>query len=174
LLSESVEKSSIENEIENLITLRRLCIAVCIGFILLVDSIVSRRPPDVRLHRKGYSSPEVISLNPAWWTAIMNAKVAAGIVIDVGCSGFGFTHNPLNLSKIAFDSDHWIQVAGSSSIRSELRESDCKETIEIASLLFHVVVGQPAHSDASMPVDVSDLISKLIETELWSQSERRA
>jgi hypothetical protein len=64
-LSESVRKSQMETEIENLINLRHPCIASPIGFAVRTESGSPQELKIVRLYLEGSSLSEVLSVNPA-------------------------------------------------------------------------------------------------------------
>jgi hypothetical protein len=72
--TECVEKSQLENEIENLLDLRHPCIAAPIGFVSPSKSEILRELKMVGLNWDGDSLAEVISKSPEWWTATAKAK----------------------------------------------------------------------------------------------------
>jgi hypothetical protein len=65
-LWECVEKSQIENEIENLINLHHPCIAAPIGFVFPIGSSNPQELKIVRLYLEGCSLAQVLSVPPVW------------------------------------------------------------------------------------------------------------
>jgi hypothetical protein len=112
LLSGCVGNSQLANEIENLINVRRRCIADPIGFIFPAKSASSRELKIIRLYVQFSSLPEVISPTPEWWTSTAKAKAIVGIVLGLRfVYSLGLVHDRLNSSNIFFDSAHQIQIA---------------------------------------------------------------
>jgi hypothetical protein len=75
--SESIKKSRIDNEIENLINLQHPCIAAPIGFVPGIESGNRQEMKIVRLYFEGCSLTEVLFVHPVWWTSTVKAKVVA-------------------------------------------------------------------------------------------------
>jgi serine/threonine protein kinase len=110
-LLDCVEKSRIENEIENLINFEHPCITTLIGFVFETESGRRRELKIVRLYLEGCSLSEVVSVNPLWWTSTVNAKAVAGIVAGLRFAhSFGLLHSQLTANNILFDSDRCIQI----------------------------------------------------------------
>jgi serine/threonine protein kinase len=187
LLSTSVERSQIENEIENLLNLRHPCIAAPIGFVFPAESAASPELKLVRLHVDGPSLSEVISVSPEWWTATAKAKAVAGIVLGLRFAhSLGLVHGRLNSRNILFDEDHRIQITDFHPIRLEMRENENKGQIggfsgerwtqktdlcAFSSVLFEIVVGQPVNDSIFVPTSVPPFVLDIIEAGLWSKSE---
>jgi hypothetical protein len=83
-LWESVEKAQMENQNENLINLHHSCIATPIGFVLPMESGLSRELQIIRLSSEGCSLAEVLSANPVWWTSTVKAKMIAVLCLAFG------------------------------------------------------------------------------------------
>jgi serine/threonine protein kinase len=190
-LSAGVEKSRIENEIQNLINLRHPCIAAPIGFISPIETDSPQELKIVRLYFEGCSLAEVLSVDPAWWTSTVKAKVVAGIVLGIRFAhSHGLFHGHLTGNNILFDSDHCIQIVDFKPIGLEVVESGSESEAEegrrvggfsgqrwtpqtdisaFASILFEIVVGRPANGEVSVPTNIPYFVSEIIETGLWSK-----
>jgi serine/threonine protein kinase len=58
------------------------------------------------LYSEGSSLAKVISVNPAWWTSTVKAKVIAGIVVGLRFAhSHGLIHGNLTTNNILFDLD---------------------------------------------------------------------
>jgi serine/threonine protein kinase len=174
-----IEKSDIENYIENLINLRHPCISTPIGFIFSGESAEFWELKIVRLYSEGCSLEEVISTNPIWWTPTVKAKVIVGIVMCLRFAhSLGLMHSTLNVQNILFDSDHRIQISDfglvgleMAAMENEAKQSTLKTDIyAFVSILFHMVVGHPVKSESSVLTDIPEFISLIIEEVLSPQS----
>jgi serine/threonine protein kinase len=178
-----VEKSEIENEIENLINLRHPCIIPPIGFDFRAESGSSRELKIMRLHVELDSLAEVISESPRWWTATEKAKAVVGIVLGLRfMHSLGLVHDHLNSSNIHFDADHCVQIADFGSIRLER----CKHEIGgfsssawrpksdgrgFVSILFEILFGRSANDGRSIPTNIPEFVAGIIKTKSGSESE---
>jgi serine/threonine protein kinase len=154
-----------------------------------------------RLYFEGCSLSEVISVCPVWWTSTIKAKVVAGIVVGLDFAhSHGLIHGGLKSSNILFDSDHCIQIVDFHGMRLEVGENERESGSEgesenesdertklggfsgqrwtpqtdisgFASILFEIVVGRPANGEVSIPRNIPDFVSNLIETGLWSKTQ---
>jgi serine/threonine protein kinase len=194
-LLESIERSQMEHEIENLINLHHPCIAAPIGFVVRIESGDAQELKIVRLYLEGLSLFEVLSVRPVWWTSTVKAKAIAGIVLGLRYAhSLGLLHGHLTTSNILFDSDHCIQIVDFNPILMKLEvvenESESKEGKHLgdfskgrwtpktdvhafASILFEIIVGQPANSQSSIPRSIPEFVSTIIESGLRSKSERK-
>jgi serine/threonine protein kinase len=188
--SDCVEKSGMENEIENLINLRHPCISNPIGFVFPVESGSWQELKIVRLYLEGCSLSEVVSMNPSWWTSTVKAKVIAGIVLGLRFAhSLGLIHGDLTANKIVFDSDHCIQIVEFKPIELKVGESEDEEEPQLggfsrarwtpmmdvrgfASILFELVVGRPAKDEISVPRDIRRFVCEITEKGLWLKSVR--
>jgi serine/threonine protein kinase len=185
-LSKCVEKSQMENEIENLINLRHPCIAAPIGFIFPIETDSPQELKIVRLYLEGCSLSEVLSVRPAWWTSTVKAKVIAGIVLGLRFAhSLGLQHGHLTGSHIVFDSDHCIQIVDFKPILFQVDERRGEKKPQLgsfletkwtqktdvsafASIFFEIVVGRPANGEVSVPMNIPGFVSKIIEFILQS------
>jgi serine/threonine protein kinase len=181
-LSEGIEKSQIENEIENLINLRHPCIASPIGFVVPIESGSPQKLTIVRLYLEGCSLWEVLSVNPAWWTSTVKAKVVAGIVLGLRFAhSLGLVHGCLTANNILFDFDHCVQIVDFNLCRLAIRHRESEEKAHLgsfsgegwapekdiqafASILFEIVFGRPAKGEISVPASIPAFISRIIES----------
>jgi serine/threonine protein kinase len=178
-----------------LINLRHPCIAGPIGFVFDFDfgfeSGSLQELKIVRLWVEGCSLAEVLSVGPVWWTSTVKAKAVAGIVLGLQFAhSHGLLHGNLTASNIVCDSDHCIQIVDFTPIRLEVVENESKGEGEegttlggfsgqrwtpqadisaFASILFEIVVGQPANGETSVPTNIPHFVRKIIETALWSK-----
>jgi hypothetical protein len=189
-LSENVQKSQIEDEIENLIKLRHPCIAAPIGFVLPIESGNRRELKIVRLYLEGCSLSEVISINPIWWTSTIKAKAVAGIVLGLRFAhSLGLIHGHLTGNNILFDSDDCIQIVdfqpivlkdgesvneGGAQLRGFSGEkwTSERDIQAFASILFELVFGVPAQGEETIPTGISNFVSGIIESGLSAMSGR--
>jgi serine/threonine protein kinase len=189
-LSESVEQSRLNNEIENLINLQHPCITAPIGFVFPIESDRPQELKIVELYSEGISLSEVVSLDPIWWTSTMKAKAIAGIVLGLRFAhSFGLLHKNLSTRTIVFDSDHCIQIVDFEPQLMEVDESECQEGTQVggfsgegwtpktdvsgfASILFEIIVGRPSMDEISVPTNIPTFICDIIERGLWLKSER--
>jgi hypothetical protein len=74
---------TLQTEIENQLNLFHSCILAPIGFIMPSNSFLSGKLKIVQLYTEGNSLPEVISMNPVWWTATTKAKTCARIILSL-------------------------------------------------------------------------------------------
>jgi hypothetical protein len=110
-LSESIQKSAIENAIENLINLRHPCITSPISFIFPNESSSRKELKIVRMYFKGCSLSTVLSVGPTGWASAVRAKVVPGIVLALRFAhSHGLLHHGLTAKNILFDFDHCIQI----------------------------------------------------------------
>jgi serine/threonine protein kinase len=187
-LSESVQKSRMESELENLINLRHPCIAGPIGFIFGIESDSRQELKIVRLYSEGCSLAEVFSIRPVWWTSTVKAKVVAGIVLGLQFAhSLGLVHGNLTASNILFDSDHCIQIVDFKPLGLAVQKSEDEgekmtkfgevsrqrwtpqtDISSFASILFEIVGGQPTSGESSVPTTIPSFVSEIIETGLWS------
>jgi serine/threonine protein kinase len=190
-LSECVNKSQMEDEIENLMNLRHPCIAAPIGYVLPIDSGSSEELKIVRLYLEGCSLSEVLSVNPVWWTSTVKAKVVAGIVLGFRFAhSLGLFHGHLTANNIFFDSDHFIQIVDFQPILFEVEKNESEGETQLggfskekwiperdirafAAILFEIVVGRPATDEASVPTNIPAFVSQIIESELHPTSGTR-
>jgi serine/threonine protein kinase len=101
--SESVEKSRLDNEMENLINLRHSCVSNPIGFVFPIESSSSHKVEIFRFYFEGCSLSEVESVNPSWWTSTVKAKVISGIVLGLRFAhSHGLVHDGLTAKNILF------------------------------------------------------------------------
>jgi serine/threonine protein kinase len=189
----NVEKSLIENELENLINLRHPCIACPIGFVFPIESDNRQEFQIVRMYFEGCSLLEVISVNPTWWTSTVKAKAVSGIVLGLRFAhSLGLLHGHLTTSNILFDSDHCIQIVDFNSNLCEVVEGESegeseneneegtqlggfsderwtpeKDIQAFARILFELVVGSPPEGDASIPTGIPDFVSMMIKLGLF-------
>jgi serine/threonine protein kinase len=179
-ISGRVEEFEIEQKIGRLINLCHPCIASPIGFVFPGELSKSGKLEIVELYAEYDSLAEIISSNPLWWTATMKAKTIVGIVLGLRFAhSFGLLHGCLNTKNIYFDSDHHIQISDFGLIGlahiSSFADKGWTAKIDVygfASILFEIVVGRPVHCETSVPSDVPELVSKMITSGLWSESER--
>jgi hypothetical protein len=174
-LSEHVEKSQIDNEIED-----------------LINQIESESPQElkiVRLYLEACSLLEVVSVNPVWWTSRIKAKAIPGIVLALRFAhSLGLLQGHLTTSNIIFDSDHCIQIVdvkptlldvGERKERTRLggfsgqRWTPEKDVQAFASILSEVLFGGPPKSEASIPTGIPNFVSEIIESALDSTSKTR-
>jgi hypothetical protein len=80
-LSGSIEQRQLETEMENLLNLRHLMIALLIGCVLPVESSGQREFGTLRLYATEGSLADVLSNPPAWWTPTVKAKAVVGIAL---------------------------------------------------------------------------------------------
>jgi serine/threonine protein kinase len=185
-LSENVEKSHIENEIEKLINLHHPCIAAPIGFVFPIESGSRHELKTVRLYLEGCSLLEVVSVNPLWWTSTVKAKTIAGIVLGLRFAhSLGLVHGHLTTNNILFDSDHCIRIVDFKPILLEVgeRESENEDGTQLvgfsgegltlekdiqafASILFELVFGSPPQGETSIPRGIPDFVSRIIKSGL--------
>jgi hypothetical protein len=183
-LSERVGKLQIENEIENLINLRHLCIAGPIGFVFPSGSADLGELKIARLYVEGCSLAEVISVNPEWWTATAKAKAVAGIVLGLRfVHSFGLFHGHLTSRNILFDEDHRIQIVDFRPIVLEMRENKIgcfsgegwtpkTDVDEFVSLFFEIMFGRPADATTLIDINVPYFVSQIMRAGFNSKSER--
>jgi serine/threonine protein kinase len=183
-LSENVDKSQIEHEIEKLINLRHPCITAPIGFVSRIESGNQQELTIVRMYLEGYSLFEVISVTPKWWTSTVKAKAIAGLVLGLRFDhSLGLFHGHLTSHNILFDSDHCIQIVEFGPIILEGIENESREVIPLvgflgegrtrerdiqafASILFEVVFGSPPEGELSIPTGIPAFVSRIIESGL--------
>jgi serine/threonine protein kinase len=116
-ISENVEESQIEHEIEKLINLRHPCINPPVAFVFGIKSGSREKVTIVRLYFEGCSLSEVVSVNPTWWTSTIKAKAVTGIVLGLRFAhSLGLRHGHLTVNNILFDSDHCIQIVDFNAI----------------------------------------------------------
>jgi serine/threonine protein kinase len=132
---------------------------------------------------EGSSLAEGISMNPVWRTPTAKGKATAGILLGLRFArGLGLLHGHLSSTNILFDTDHRIQIVEFGSIRLEVQESEIggfsgvewtpkTDVRACAPILFGIVVGRPAKDETSVPNDIPELVSKIIEAELCAESE---
>jgi serine/threonine protein kinase len=124
-LSDKVEESEIERELEKLINLRHPCIAAPIGFVFPIDSGSRQESKIVRMYLEGCSLLEVVSVNPLWWTSTVKAKAVAGIVVALRFThSLGLFHGHLTGNNILFDSNHCIQIVDFTPIVLEVGKNE--------------------------------------------------
>jgi serine/threonine protein kinase len=145
------------------------------------------------LYFGGCSLSEVISVCPVWWTSTIKAKAVAGIIVGLDFAhSHGLIHGSLRSSNILFDSDHCIQIVEFHGMRLKVggseRESGSEERTKLGgfsgqrwtpqtdisgftSILFEIVVGRTANGEVSIPTNIPDFVSNLIETGLWSTTQ---
>jgi hypothetical protein len=184
-LSEFVERSQLEKELENLINLRHPCIAAPIGFVFPAESEISRELKIIELHGDGNSLSEVISTNPEWWTATVKAKAVVGLVLGLRfLHSLGFLHGSLNSNNIIFDVNHHIEMAdfgwlhqsvgenkmGGFSSARWTRQTDVRE---FALILFEIVFGLPMMGEVSISTDIPELVSWIMKAGLCSEFEKQ-
>jgi hypothetical protein len=192
--SESVEKSTIDHEIEKLINVRHPCIAGPIGFVFPIESGILQELKIVRMYLEGFSLAQVLSIHPVWLTSTVKAKMIAGIVLGLRfVHSLGLIHGHLTTNNILFDSNNLIQIVDfrpiilkGGKIEGE-SESDAETQVGIfseeewrqkrdieafASILFEILVGRPAGSETSVPTDIPSFVSKIIEIGLRQSFER--
>jgi serine/threonine protein kinase len=200
-LSGSLEKSQIENGIENLINLRHPCIACPIGFVFRIESDSLHEVKIVGLYSDGCSLSEVLSVNPVWWTSTVKAKVIAGLVLGLRFAhSLGLFHGDLTTNKILFDLDHCIQIVDFERIQFEVgerenesengSENESEEATQLgsfskagltresdiqafASILFELMFGHPPQGELSIPTDIPDFVSTIIKSGLYHGSETK-
>jgi serine/threonine protein kinase len=188
-LSEDVNESEIDDEIEKLINLRHPCIAAPIGFIFPPDSDNQEELKIVRLYLEGCSLSEVLSVNPSWWTSTVKAKAVAGIVLGLRFAhSLGFLHGHLTTNNILFDSDHHIQIVDFKSMLLDDEDSEDGTQFEVfsaggwtperdiqafASILSELVVGDPATSEISISTGIPDFVSRIIDSRPFLTSRTR-
>jgi serine/threonine protein kinase len=188
-LSEPIEKSELEKEIENLINLRHPCIAAPIGFVVPRESSRSQELKIARLSVEGCSLAEVISINPVWWTATVKSQTVAGIVLALRFAhSLGLLHGCLGTSNILFDVDHRIQIGDFGPIRLTGHETEGIANVggfygegwnpktdvsAFVSILIEIMVGHPVNGETSLPKDVPQFISRIIEAGLSSETQTR-
>jgi serine/threonine protein kinase len=182
-LSGWVEKSHLENAIENLIHFSHPCIVAPIGFVFRVDSAVQYELKIVRLFAEGGSLAEVISMNPEWWTATATATAVVGIVVGLRfIHSLGLVHDRLKSSHIHFSANHRIHIAKFGSIGLAASESKMgsfstagwtsqTDVRGFASIRFEVVVGWSMKGEPSLPPEIPEFVSKIIKEGPWSESE---
>jgi serine/threonine protein kinase len=187
--SESVEKSQIEKEIENLINLRHPCIAGPIGLVFPIDSDSPQELKIVRLYCEGCSLAEVLSVRPLWLTSTVKAKVIAGIVLALRFAhNLGLMHGHLTTSNIYFDSDHSIQMVDFHPMLFEVRESEEGAQFEgfsrdkwtqkmdvdaFRSILCEILARRSAKGELFIPTNIPAFVSTMMESELDRTSEIR-
>jgi serine/threonine protein kinase len=195
-LSENIEESRIDKEIEVMINLRHPCIAAPIAFVVPIESGNRQELKIVRMYLEGCSLMEVVSVDPNWWTSTVKAKAVAGIVLGLRFAhSLGLIHGYLTMNNILFDSDHCIQIVDFDPIRLKFGESEREGEIEIenesesenetqlrgfsgegwtsnrdieafASILFELVFGSPPQGEISIPTGIPDFVSKIIKSGL--------
>jgi serine/threonine protein kinase len=188
-LSENVEKSQIENEVEKMINLRHPCIAAPIGFVFPIESGSRRELKIVRMYSESWSLLEVVVVNPTWWTSTVKAKAIAGIVLGLRFAhSLGLAHGHLTGNNILFDSDHCIQIVDFNPIVLEVGESESEEVTQLvgssvegwtsnrdiqvfASILFELMFGGPPESEVSIPTRIPAFVSTITESGLSARSE---
>jgi serine/threonine protein kinase len=182
-LSEWVEKSQLENEIENLINVRHPCIAGPIGFVFPVESVLSRELKIIRLYMEFGSLAEMMSMDPEWWTSTAKAKAVVGIVPVLRfLHSLGLVHDRLNSRNIFFDAGHQIQIADFGSIHLDVDQSAVRgfsgrgwtpqtDVRAFASILSEIVIGGPANGEAFVPTEVPEFVSTIIKKGLSPESE---
>jgi hypothetical protein len=150
-----------------LINLRHSCISAPIGFVFGIESASPRELKIVRLYFEGYSLAEVLSVKPVWWTSTVKAKAIAGIVLGLRFAhSLGLVNGGLTANNIVFGLDHCN--VGESEERTPLGGFPgevWRPKVDIqafASILFEIVVGQPAEFETSVPADAPDFISAII------------
>jgi serine/threonine protein kinase len=170
--------------------LRHPCIAGPIGFVFGAESGCSHELKTVRLYLEGCSLAEVISVNPAWWTSTVKAKVIAGIVLGLRFAhSHGFVHGGLTTKNIVFDCDDCIEIVDFKGIEMKVGETEDEEETQLggissvglagkidvhafALILFEIVFGEPTNGETSVPTTVPRFVSKIIESGLRLESER--
>jgi serine/threonine protein kinase len=138
----------------------------------------------VQFYSDGSSLLEVLSVKPVWLTSTVKAKVITGIVLGLRFAhSLGLLHGSLITSNTVFDFDHCIQMVDFRSILLKVgeseNESEQRTTLggfsgegwapegdiqAFASILFEIVVGQPAEFEASIPEDIPEFISAIIKS----------
>jgi hypothetical protein len=123
------------------------------------------------LYSEGCSLAEALSVKPVWLTSTVKAKVIAGIVLGLRfLHSLGLIHGGLTTSNIVFDLDHCIQLVDFQPFLLTFRGSESEGegwTPEVdiqafGSILFEIVVGEPAEFGISIPADIPDFISTII------------
>jgi hypothetical protein len=183
-LSENVEESRIEDEIEKLMNLGHPCISGPIGFVFRIESGGRKELKIVRLYLEGCSLSEVVSVNPMWWTSTVKAKAIAGIVLALRFAhSLGLVHGQLTMNNILFDCDHCIQIVDFGPILLEVGESGSEERTQLgavsgekwtpeidiqafASILFELMFGRPPQGETSIPTGIPDFVSEIIASGL--------
>jgi hypothetical protein len=186
---ESLEHSRIEKELENLINLRHPCIAAPIGFVVRIESGSWEELKIVRMYLEGSSLSEILSVDPMWWTSTIKAKVVSGIVLGLQfVHSLGLIHGNLSTRNILFDSDHCIQIVDFQPIQIGFSEKEGEERTQqrglsreswtrakdihaFALILLEIVGGRRANGDISIPTDIPEFLSNIIETGLSLTSE---
>jgi serine/threonine protein kinase len=181
-LSDSVEQSEIENEIEKDVNLCHPCIARAIGFVFLAESSESRELKVARLFMEGCSLAEILLTNPVWWTPTVKAKAVAGIALALRFAhSLGLVHGSLNLSNILFDETHQIQITNFGLLYLEVHEGERPAGSSVGgvfgegwtaqadvrafgSLLFEITVGltSGANSEETANLGVPKFVSEMI------------
>jgi serine/threonine protein kinase len=189
--SESVRKSEIENELENLINLHHPCISGLIGFVFPIESDNQHELKIVRMYFEGCSLSEVLSLNPIWLTSTIKAKVVAGIVLGLRFAhSLGLIHGHLTTNNILFDSNHCIQIVDFNPILLTLDGNEDKQMAQLGNfsreqltlvkdieafslILFELLFGRRPNSETPIPTDIPDFVSSIIKSGLHRTSETR-
>jgi serine/threonine protein kinase len=124
-LSESVEKSQIVNELENLINLHHPCIAAPIGFLVSSESVCWEELKIVRLYSEGCSLAEILSVRQMWWTSTVKAKVIVAIGLAFRfVQSLVWIHGYSTTNNIVLDSDHEIHIVDFKPVRLEICEGE--------------------------------------------------
>jgi serine/threonine protein kinase len=185
-LSENVEKSQTENELEKLINLHHPCIAAPIAFVFPIESGRRHELKIVQLYLEGYSLRNVLSVNPLWWTSTVKAKTVAGIVLGLRFAhSLGLVHGHLTTNNILFDSNHCIQMVDFKPMLFEVGEIESeseegtglvdfsregwkpeRDIQAFASILFEIMFGHPPHGEVSIPTGIPNFVSRIIESGL--------
>jgi serine/threonine protein kinase len=186
-LSEFIEDSEIENEIENVLNLRHPLIVTPFRFLSPAESALCGELKSARLYAVGGSLTDVLLTQPSWWTSTAKAKAVAGIVLALRFAhSFGLLHGSLKAENVLFDADHQIQIADFDPMRlngidtggfaGENWTPRC-DVSAFAFLLFEILVGRPVTElsvtcgDVVLPTDVPEFVSEMIEKELSPNSD---
>jgi serine/threonine protein kinase len=195
--SENVEKSRIDQEMENLINLRHPCIAGPIAFVFPIESDSSHGLKIVRLYCESCSLTEVLSVCPIWWTSTVRAEVVAGIVLALRFAhSLQLVHGHLTANNILFDSDHNVQIVDFQTTLFELRECESEgegesedetqlggfsrdkwtPTLDVdalVSILHEILVERSAKGQLSFPRKFPRFLSTMIKSRSDSTSKTR-
>jgi hypothetical protein len=135
------------------------------------ESSLSRDLKVVRLYSEYPSLSEVLASHPAWWTAIVKAKVIAGIALAFRFAhSFGLIHGRLTTKNIVFDSNHRLQISdfvsglSGRSIHS-FSNAGWHPEIDVrgfVSLLFEIAICRPANGEVPISNDILCFDSKMI------------
>jgi hypothetical protein len=116
----------------------------------------------------------------SWWTAI----AVVDLVLDPRfLHSLGFVHGRLKSSFI-FDVNHHIQI--SNFERMEVEDGDNEmggfsgsrwtpqtDVRGFTLILFEILIGRSLNDKTSIPSTVPEFVSKIVEREVWSESNTR-